>query len=912
VIHRPIVCRRFIGRQDELAYLHERRRKAGASHGAFVLVGGEAGVGKSRLISEFIAPLAKSRWRIAQAACSEFAQRPYAPVLGVLARFDPAAAELAPAASKYEQFEAIAGAFERAAARSAIVAIVEDLHWADVATVELLIHLGGRLNAMRMLVVASFRADEIHSEHHAYAAIAKLSRAPHAGRIDVGPLDAAEQELFIDEALDGIELPDATRRAVARASDGNPFFLEELLKNAVERPAGAAASPRALPATVQASVVERLRPLSEPERRIVAQAAVIGRAFDLAPLAATLDCDVTALLPALRRARDLQLIEELGPTAFRFRHALTRDAIYGGFLTAQLRPLHRKIAQALEDAPDERRSFESLAYHWWGAGDTRRAARYNELAGDAAAAVHAHDDAIAFYERAAEETGVEPGAKGRVIEKAGDRRVALGQYDAAAAAYSAAADLHARAGDADAEAACRVRVALQQYTLGHAQPTAALEAMLERLGETEHLARSRVHLGIAWLAATFYHPSLATHHLDRVDERSFTAAADVAVRYHNVRAWVAMLVGDAPRFRAEHGAWLDAARRAGGVGMVAAAHYNGAYCYALFGAHDEALLNIRAALAIAGEEQTRHVAASAHGMAALCAILRGDLAGARDALDALRALPTDNEVVRAHAMAWGTLAGSHLDDDALIRHWFDRLGGVAPASFADLCGAGCAEILVRRGRRAEAQALLREGIGSGERQRGNVLTVLAVARYGADEDLERARAVLLRAADATGDIVERPAIALFDALVAQRTGCAADAVREAAAAVDGFRRLGFPLLEAAALELAGERDAAAAIFSRCGALHDVRRLDRARPERAPAAPEESSANDEGLSSRERQIALLVARGRPNLEIARELSISHKTVEKHLTSIYQKFGFSTRAQLAAHVSRDRSPGDASQA
>ncbi len=186
MIVRPIVCRRFIGRQEELAYLHERRRAASSSHGGLVFVSGEAGLGKSRLLAEFRKALSKSRVRIGLGQSLEFAQRPYGPIIDVLARFDPSSAELVPAASKREQFDAVVQAFVRAAERTAIVAIFEDLHWADAATLELLDYLASKLEATRTLIVASYRSEELHPEHPAFAAIAKLTRGPRAGRIDLG------------------------------------------------------------------------------------------------------------------------------------------------------------------------------------------------------------------------------------------------------------------------------------------------------------------------------------------------------------------------------------------------------------------------------------------------------------------------------------------------------------------------------------------------------------------------------------------------------------------------------------------------------------------------------------------------------------------------------------------------------
>jgi len=910
VIQRPIVCRRFIGRRDELTYLHERRRDAGASRGGLVLVAGEAGVGKTRLLAEFTGSLAKSRYRVVQSACLEFAQRPYGPILGLLARLDPAAAELVPAASKQEQLDAIAGAFVRIAARGAVVAVVEDLHWADVATVELLTHLCARLASMRMLVVASLRPEEFQSEHASYAGLAKLGRTPNAARIDLPALDELEQQLFIDEALQEIVLAPQTRRAVARASDGNPFFIEELLKSAVERADGQSHAPHALSPTLHATLLERIRPLGDTERRVVEQAAVIGPRFELGVLAETLDRTPESLLPALRRARALQLIEEDGATAFRFRHALTRDAIYDGFLGAEVRPMHRRIALVLENAgPD--RAVESLAYHWRAAGERDRAALYNEEAGDVAVAVHAHDDALTFYARAVEALGDDAPHRARVLEKMAERRIALAQYGEAATALRTAADAYGSAGEPDAEARCRVRESLQNYTLGRPAPTHDLEAMLARLPAGAALPRARIHVGIAWMAASFYETTEATRHLDAVDTRVLGDAPDVAVRYHNVRAWVAMLLGDLAAFRAEHDAWVASARASGGFGLLGGAHYNGAYCYALFGLHEDAEANIGAALALAERERSPHVAASAHGMAAFCAILRGDLAAALDGVARIAALQSDNEVMYAHATAWGTFAAFHAGDAATIERWFDRRGPNVASDFAEMAAAGHAAVLASRGRIDEARALLHAGIGTGERRRGDLLTMLAVARYGDPDDIPVAREILRRASDVPHELVERHALRLFDALFAARSGRRDESRAAAREAAPGFARLRFPLLEAQALELAGSIDAARALYERCGAAADVRRLTaRNATTAAVIAPAAAGSRDDvALSTREREIAHLVAEGCSNLQIASRLAISQKTVEKHLGSAYQKLGIASRTQLAAYAARAREPASA---
>lgn len=901
MIVRPVLCRPFIGRRDELAYLRERRLEAGSSHGGVVLIAGEAGVGKSRLIAEFCGSLAYSRWRIGHGPCQEDAGRPYGPILDVLSRLDALGGELVPAATKLEQFDAITERLAAIASRTALAIVVEDLHWADAGTLDLLAHLSARVLRMRVLVLATFRPDALHPDHPATSGVTRIARNARAGRIDLTPLAGVELRSFIDEALDGIELSDETRRAVALAGEGNPFFTEELLKNAVER-ASARVTERNrgdLPMTVRAALLERLRPFDERERRVVRQAAVIGRSFGLDLLAATLSTDAEHVLPALRRARDFQLVEEVTPALFRFRHGLTREAIYGDFLGAEVRPLHRSIAIALEDAPEDRHSLEALAYHWWAAGDGARAARYNELAGDAAGRVHAHEDAVAFYERALEAKELDPSVRGGLVEKVADRRAALNWTEEAHKTYGAAAEIFRTAGNFQREAAARVRAAITGYTLRLSAPTAPLEEMLARLDPDEYLARSRVHLGLAWLTATFWFPTQAAHHLAQVDSRALIETHDIRLRFHNVAAWVAMTFGDRETFRREHTAWVDAARMSSGS-ATASAHYNGAMCYSFFGLHEEASENIAEALRIAREERNSHAEVSAHAFTAMCEVIRGDLERARQALEMVPA-SSESQVTLAIASAWGTLAGAYLDDGALIDKWFDQLvAGASPALEMEWA-AGFAEVLVRRGRDRDAAALLHRSIPNCECPRGVVFTLIAAARYAAPSDRARARAYLVRGADAPVELVERPALGLFDAILAQREKRMDDAVALAREAAAGFRRVRYPLLEAAALEIAGETASALAIYRKCGAAYDVRRLEGGAvgPQTAPHPVAPPALLD--LSRREQEIAALAARGQSNLEIARDLSISYKTVEKHLSSVYQKLGVNTRAQLAAYVS-----------
>jgi DNA-binding CsgD family transcriptional regulator/tetratricopeptide (TPR) repeat protein len=897
VIVRPVLCRPFVGRREELAFLQERRREAASSHGGLVLIAGDAGVGKSRLIAEFCGLLTYSRWTIAQAPCLEFARRPYGPILDILARIEADVSDFAPAQTKQEQFDMIVERIGKIASRKALLIVIEDLHWADAATLELLAYLGPKLERMRAFVLASFRPDELNPEHPATAGVAKIARSSRSGRIDLAPLAGRELQTFIDEALGDIELSDETRRAVAIAGDGNPFFTEELLKSAVERGSTRPAPRHDLPVTVRATLLERLRPFNEDQRRVVTQAAVIGRSFGLELLSTTLGVDRARILPALRRARDFQLVEEVTPDVFRFRHGLTREAIYSDFLSAEAAPLHRTIAVALESGPGGDGSLEALAYHWWAAGDASQTVRYNIMAGDAAGRIHAHADAIAFYERALD-SAVDTALRGSIVEKMGDRRLALNWVKEGYTAFGIAADLYRDATDYVREAACRVRAAVIAYLMALSAPTAPLEAMLERLAPEEFSARSALHLGLSWLAASYWFPTKASHHLAMVDERALASSPANRLLFHNVAAWIAMTVGDIEGFKREHATRLAAARAVDSVGAVHSGHLNGAICFWILGLHDEARESIDRALRDARAEHNRIGEIAAHSIAAQCYLYSGDLERARNAVEAVP-VTSENLVSIASAVACGTIVAAYLDDKAMIEKWFDGFEASMSPDPETSCGAGFAEIMVRRGRTADAAAILHRTIPECEMIRGNMTTLLAASRYGALADRARARAQLAHAAEGT-ELVERYGLDLFDAIACRREQREREATALARSAAEGFRRLRFPLFEAEAREIAGETEAALALYRRCGATFDVRRLEIERPAIVPL-----TAGAGLLSTREREVAALAARGLSNLDIAGKLSITHKTVEKHLASVYQKLNISSRMGLAPYVTSERS-------
>ena len=215
-----------------------------------------------------------------------------------------------------------------------------------------------------------------------------LAREPIVRRVQLPALAGEELRALIAGALDGQpSLAAKTLRDVEARCEGNPFFTEELLKNAVEH-RDAREAP-GLPLSIRTAIVERLAGLSEEDRAIVDRAAVLGQRFDPGILARTLGSSVPDVLPALRRAHKLNiLVEDDGEhVQFRFRHALMRQAIYEEMLRVDARQLHAQTLATLESLDEPQRALEALAYHAWEAHDSAKALRYNQAAGEAALAV---------------------------------------------------------------------------------------------------------------------------------------------------------------------------------------------------------------------------------------------------------------------------------------------------------------------------------------------------------------------------------------------------------------------------------------------------------------------------------------------------------------------------------------------
>jgi predicted ATPase len=339
----------FVGRLEELGLLEAARVRAANGEPAVVLVGGEAGVGKTRLVAELAARCAADGVRVLFGGCIPVGEGtlPYAPVvealrtllaeIGVEAVRElvgpswPELARLLPAlgepdrtgppgqAAQARLFELLLGLLGRLGQLAPLVLVVEDLHWADRSTRDLLAFLVRNLRRERVLLVVTYRTDEPgHQRLGSY--LAELDRAGRVQRLELPRLDQAETVAQLVGIL-GAPPPASLAEAVFARSEGNPFFTEELL-DVVQAGSGK------LPATLRDLLRGRVQVLPEPARQVLAVVAVAGRRVPHRLLAAVAGRDDDTLLAMLRRAvADRLLVTQPGEDGYEVRHALLGEVV---------------------------------------------------------------------------------------------------------------------------------------------------------------------------------------------------------------------------------------------------------------------------------------------------------------------------------------------------------------------------------------------------------------------------------------------------------------------------------------------------------------------------------------------------------------------------------------------------------
>jgi DNA-binding CsgD family transcriptional regulator/tetratricopeptide (TPR) repeat protein len=925
VISLPIICRRFVGRREQLEVLKTRWRACRAGRGSTVLIGGDAGLGKSRLVSEFCASTVGDRSAVATGECLEYALGPFAPFVDILRalmrdRPDALAGALAvrrilsplfpefsagnappPVANTRQHFDAYVEAIRRLIGAGRTAVVVEDVHWADEGTLGLLQHLVQTAPSLPMLLVVTYRSDELGRNHRLVPVLSKITRKSDVFQVRLDRLDKEEMDDWIGEvSKDHPALSRDALQNTRRLAEGNPLFAEELITHAINGGVD-------LPLTLREAVLERLKPLPSDGRLVLVVAAVAGDRFDPELVAEASGRPLAEVHEALRRARDIGLIlEDSCGEGFHFRHALMREILYHELLAPEARTLHARIAAALDRRPDGAVSPVQLAHHFWEAGDLKNAARYSEAAADAAELAGAHEDASEYYERTlkvAQATSVD---SARLY-----RKLALSLGNAGLSERSARACLQAIEhleviGDAERLAEMYSDLGVEQAYLGDIESslTSSLKGLDLIRSATNSQTRYKVLLG---LASIELHHNNFTASLGYADEA--LASSDIADRARRAallttRAAALAATGDFTAALQAAAEALDTARESGSDKVIVGALNHFGIVYAESGNEFAAVEQFERSAAHAADTFLALDEAIALLNRAIRLFVVGDVATGLQAAAKARAACRRVEVplLRLSTDYLNLLTALRVDEPPLCDLLSDEKAVESALRFGQpyslVIGTAFAEGLGRSGRFAEAQVMYARALDTLRDATAELQAFAYAAQFAAAPDLQRLRATLEPWAAGQPTNRGRAHLAYLDACLAQCNGDRDTAVRLALDAARMYAEIEHPLPQALALEFAGETRKALEIYHRIGSSRDAHRLDALL---TPKGRRDRSTLE--LSDREREVARLVAAGKSNKAIAEALTISGRTVENHVASAIKKLGATSRTDLAAKLARD---------
>jgi DNA-binding CsgD family transcriptional regulator len=901
-----LYCPRFIGRERELGALTEAARRAAAGHGAIAFVSGDAGAGKTRTIDELCRRLPRGM-RCYRAVCLEYAPSPLGPVVDILA--DLEAERRAPSAGagfaaptgddpadKRRLFERVAAALRAAGTLEPFAMVIDDAHWSDTVTLELLHFLIGTLDDARVLIIVAYRTDELTDTHGLSALIGRAARSRSVQRIELQPLSPAHIHELIDATLPkNVRVSAESLRGIRDRSEGNPLFAEEFLKAVVDDERFGETR-QALPESLRSLLHERLRRLDPADIRLLEIAALIGRRFAAAFLARIGGRDLGSLQPFLRTAIDEHfLIEDAGePGCFTFRHALTRDTILDGVLAMDARAMHLVIAQQIEREPDRDERIVELAEHYWRAAAFAECALSAEPAGDLAKARHAYAEAAELYERAlacgaADERGLvvlhekaasaygSLGVPQKVLEHL---QVAVDYYTATAdtarlvGAYLDIAFALRRAGDTEQESAVLRRAA----------------ALSAKIGDEKLLLRSTTQLAHMHAIAEEWSEVEADLHAAEPIRRH--ADAPDEIRLLTSRAFLHLAKDELAAWQDDFERAASIARSHGDPSLIAFALTSYAVGARKLARFDIALAAFREAAATGGTYGPTYLATFARLGYANVLYLTGELRASRaEMLDVLGDVH-QSMTIRILIAQFGVALAIALRDDPLAErcHAAELLDAAfatnEPIQYAPLA-ATVAEFHLAGGAEDTAVALLQRMLSALPGGWSDCEVLLPVAVCCAEPEVESARARL----DAAAAMAHNPFVdayrELFSAYAAARFGSREEKIRYAKSAAALLHALGMPLLEAEAYELAEQPARTVALCETIGARRLPRRIGPRQKRRSGTTQ---------LTTREREIVDVALRGLSNSAIADELSLSERTVEAHLAAAYRKLGVRSRGEM----------------
>ena len=448
--NRPVLCPTFIGRTHDLAALRllvEDVKGIGNSQVRAALVSGEAGIGKSRLVTEMKTYAINQGFLLLQGNCFQTDNSfPYAPLRDLLRTYltnsieDNIDLELYiqdlskllpdlplllphlvtlpareatsdPEQEKRRIFTTLTHFFTQQAERQPVVCVIEDLHWCDDTTLEFLFSLIRRCSQKPLFFVFTYRSDEVQPALRHF--LTQLNRERLSQEFPLSHLSRDNISSMI-QMIFALQRPVQTDTldAMYTLTEGNPFFVEETLKSLVtkgeiyyadgtwqRKPLQELSTPQ----SVQDAVQQRTEHLSPSAKQVLTFASVAGRRFDFALLQQVMHCDEEQLLVLIKELIAAQLVIEESAERFAFRHALTRQAIYANLLARERKTLHRIMAETIEQLHGSSLQdvqVADLAYHFYKAGVWAKAMDYGQHAGEKALALYAPRTAIEHLSRA--------------------------------------------------------------------------------------------------------------------------------------------------------------------------------------------------------------------------------------------------------------------------------------------------------------------------------------------------------------------------------------------------------------------------------------------------------------------------------------------------------------------------------
>ncbi len=978
----------FVGRRAELTALSALLERAAEAQSVFAVVGGEAGVGKTRLIGELAGRAAAAGFLVLTGQCVELGAEllPLAPlvdVLRALARSMPpdevasvvglAGPNLArllpelapdtvtgPASEDIREWQLLGlvlGVLDRLSAVRPVLLVLEDLHWADQSTLDLTAFLIRSLRGSRVLLVATYRSDEMHRRHPLRPLLMAWDRGRFVDRIEVERFDRGEMTAQLTAILGSDPAPRVAAEIFDR-SGGNAYLVEEL--------AGTVRDDRdvtGLPASVRDVLLSRVDALSPAAQRLLRAASVAGGAVAEPLLGAVAGLAEPELYATLHEAVERQvLVVDPGGHGYAFRHALTREAVYEDLLPGERVRLHAAYGAALSADPGlvgaEAAPPAALAYHWHAAHDLPQALPAAIDAARHAMASYAPADSLRHLERALEIWPRVADAE----QRTGMDQVEVTRLAAEAAQLSGAIDRSqflladalaqlADGGDPERRALLLRQYAEAQFFSG--RPVDALASLDQALALLPAGQGTRaLALVLNWLAFL-----LGTTDFERaaqVASRAVAVAAAVGAR--DVEAEAAITLGSRTSYLGPPEAGLDRLRSGLHVALelnlpatALRGYINLSDVLQMLGRHAEAAqvagdgLRLAERVGMARTLGCYLVANQAEPLLHLGRWAEVD----RLTADALRAAPEGVFGGMLHQLRAGL---------AVLRGRYDAAAGELGAAWPAFADGPHLEdtmpmrfdeamIALARGDLAAARAAVEAGL-TAEMPPWAWRYAWPLAWLGLRVEAEEARrardcrfdipAQLRERSDRLADLAAglatpAPLWRGYRALVAAEHARAVGAdeaetwsvARQAVRETQEPYLLAYTLLRAAEARCASgyragtDRAAAAAEVAEAHAIADrigaeeiaaqaAALARRARLGLDPAADGAFEQSDElarfRLTDREREVLLLVAAGQSNAEIGKALFISAKTVSVHVSSILAKLGVGGRVEAAAVVHR----------